>query len=87
MDSFEEFCVKICINSCPYEFMQICEYKRSRSFFDSYSEDLKHLLKTTGPVLTNFMQAIQGWGGTKFISNRPGRMINMAAMPIYGKKL
>ena len=34
MESFEGFGLKIGTHSCLNEYMKICEYKTSRSFFD-----------------------------------------------------
>ena len=34
MESFEDFGLKIGIHSCLDEYLKICEYKKSRSFFD-----------------------------------------------------
>ena len=51
--------------------MKSCEYKRSKIFFK--------------PVVTKFHTEPPGKGGKKLFPNYPGYIINMAAMPIYGK--
>ena len=41
MERFEDFGLKIGIHGCLNEYMEICEYKRSRSFFDLSSRTFK----------------------------------------------
>ena len=43
--------------------------------------------ETTGPIEAKFRQEPPWDGGTEVCSNGPGHMINMTAMPIYGKNL
>ena len=43
--------------------------------------------ETTGPIATKFRIQPPGPLGKKSCSNDRGHMINMAAMPIYGKNL
>ena len=73
--------------------MKLYEYQRSRSFID-LGPDLSDLIFlnffssiTTGPTKAQFHVEPSWDGGTKACSNDLGRMINMAAMPMYGKNL
>ena len=42
--------------------------------------------KATGPLVTNFHKELP-WADVKFLSNSPGHMTNMVAMPTHGKNL
>ena len=44
-------------------------------------------LKAIEPIITKFHVEPPGAEGKKICSNHPGHIANMAAMPIYGKKL
>ena len=76
-----------------YEYMKMCEYKRSRSLFDFFTQDSHGITvsnissEATGPVVTKFYVEPSGAEGAKICSNCPGHITNMVAMPIGSKNL
>ena len=90
MEILEEFGLKLGTYRNLNEYMAICEYKRSRSFFDlcprsPIFRDLIMSSKATGPVVTKFHMEPPGFEGTKVCQKGTGHMTNMAATPINGK--
>ena len=73
--------------------MNLYEYQRSRSFIDLGPRShrfniLKPFsLETAEPIEAKFHVKPSWDGGMKIYSNDHGHMINMAAIPIYGKGL
>ena len=51
----------------------------------TYFEELKPLLKSNWPVVIKFHIKPPDVERTNIFPNHPGHIINMAAMPIYGK--
>ena len=85
--------MKVGTKSQINEYMKIYEYPRSKSFTDLCPRSLRcHQFQTflsnpTGPIEAEFHVEPPLEGETKICSNGPGHMTEMAAMPIYGKKL
>ena len=69
MDSFEDFGLEIDIYSCLIENMMVCEYKRSRSFFDLWPVSSRKSWEFTKPNLIKWLKYT--W---KFIIFLPDRM-------------
>ena len=72
--------------------MNLYEYQRSRPFNDLGPNSLRFnififFLGTARLIEVKFHVESPWDGGTKVCSNGPGHMTNMAAMPIYGKKI
>ena len=76
------------------EYMEICMYLRSRSFFDLGPRSLRFRphqyfqtfrQKPLGQPKSNFI--LLGIWGAKENSNDPGHKTKMAAIPIYNKSL
>ena len=72
------------------EYMNLYEYRRSRSFIDLRQRvtQIQHFQtsfaqKPLGRLKPNFMWRLHGMWGMKICSNVPGHM----TMPIYGEKL
>ena len=73
--------------------MNLHEYQRSRSFIDlgprshRFTSANFFIIETAKPTDSKFNVEAPWDRGTKVSSNGPGRMTNMAIIPIYGKTL
>ena len=86
MESFEIFAKKL-----VYEYMKMCEYKRSRPLFDFWRRTLIvcefQTSEATGSAVSKCYGEPSGAEETKISSNDPGHMPNMSAMPVDSKNL